>query len=634
LRPTLGKKLLLVFAVLLLTAASHFFAIQTLLEQRRGGAALVNVTGSLRWLSQRIQLDLISLRHGEAEAHLRLLEERIVLLEQGGTAQDFAVRGLPEALRDEFAAVRWAAVDFMARARRLLSGEDRSTVREEQLARLLAGSDDLLQRADAIAAQLTQDAQQTEGDILHVLHRLALIDLTILVALWLAVRLRVVVPLRKLASASRRFARGRREVRSGFRSGDEIGQLALAFDAMADEIERDLGKLTAVAAELRNREEGLRKFSLAVEHSPVSVMITDAAGYIEYVNPKFTATTGYAPEETIGRRPNLLNSGKTPNAVFATMWQTLLLGREWRGELLNRKKNGELFWEDTRISPVKDEQGRVTHYVSVKEDVTARKYREESVGQLNAELERRVAERTRQLAQSNRELEAFSYSVSHDLRAPLRGINGFARLMEEHCGQCPKDESREYLARIRRASLRMGQLIDDLLELSRVTRSRIRPEPLDLGAMARTILEDRAVAEPGRRVDIAVQDGLQATGDATLLQAALENLLGNAWKFTERREPARIEFGCREAGGERVFFVRDNGAGFDMKYADKLFGAFQRLHGPQEFEGNGIGLAMTSRIMGLHGGRIWAESAPDAGATFYFRLGRQERTGEGRIAPK
>jgi light-regulated signal transduction histidine kinase (bacteriophytochrome) len=229
------------------------------------------------------------------------------------------------------------------------------------------------------------------------------------------------------------------------------------------------------------------------------------------------------------------------------------------------------------------------------------------------------------LSESNRELESFSYSISHDLRAPLRALNGFASLMAENCGNCVKTESLEYMARIQRASVRMGNLMDDILDLSRVTRSEIRIEQVDLSAMVRSILDDLAVAGPSRNVLAEVEEGLLANGDATLLQDMLENLLGNAWKFSAQRDPARIAFGCRQESGkdsgERVFFVRDNGAGFDMKYADKLFGAFQRLHGPQEFEGNGIGLAMVRRVVALHGGRVWAESAPGEGATFFFTLG-------------
>ncbi|MBP9654376.1 MAG: PAS domain S-box protein, partial [Rhodocyclaceae bacterium] len=450
---------------------------------------------------------------------------------------------------------------------------------------------------------------------------LVLLNLAILALLLLVIRLRIVAPLRNLAHASADFAAGRRGVRSGFRSGDEIGRLATAFDGMADRIEMDFRQLAADAAELERRELGLRKFSLAIEHSPMSVVITDTQGAIEYVNSKFSEMTGYAREEAIGRTPAILKSGRTPDEVYASLWRTLRSGQEWHGELLSRKKNGELFWEDVSIAPLEDAQGRITHFVAVKEDISGRKRNESAIAKLNAELEQRVAERTRQLEESNRQLESFSYSISHDLRAPLRAINGFTHLLEENEGPRLAAESREMLGRLKRNAVRMGELIDGLLELSRVTRKSLALERVDLSAMAGQILGELAGIQPSRPLQANIQEGLLAEGDATLLHAALENLLGNAWKFTAPRDIAEIAFGCREEGGERVFFVRDNGAGFDMKYADKLFGTFQRLHGQQEFEGNGIGLAMVRRIVTLHGGRVWAESLPGEGATFYFTLG-------------
>ena len=660
LRPTLGKKFFVLFAILAATGVANWLAVEATLSTRQGMAALVNVTGSLRWLSQRIQLDTLRIERGftreraPVEANLARLEEAIRALESGGTAQGIAVGSLPDNLKENIESVRLSGDGLRRHARLALTGPAQGREVGEHLSAMYREGTKLLDTADAIATVLTRQAQETDRRLLTTLLRLGLLDLTILVAVLLALRVRVVHPLRKLAAVSRRFAEGRRELRSGFRSLDEIGQLALAFDTMADTIERDLRQLAAGAAELEKKQQELRKFSLAIEYGPLSVVITDAAGTIEYVNPKFTETTGYAAEEAIGRQPSILKSGLTPNAVFADMWQRLRSGRQWHGELLNRKKNGELFWEDTSIAPLQDDAGRITHFVAVKEDISGRKQSEAQIQDYSTELERRVAARTRQLSESNRELESFSYSISHDLRAPLRALNGFASLMAENCAGCAKTESLEYMARIRRASLRMGSLMDDILDLSRVTRSEIKIGQIDLSAMVRSILDDLAVAGPPRNVLAEVEEGLLADGDETLLQDVLENLLGNAWKFTAQRDPARIAFGVIENGarpaagppqggaandmersepssppspgrgaGERCFFVRDNGAGFDMKYAGKLFGAFQRLHGPQEFEGNGIGLAMVRRIVALHGGRVWAESAPGEGATFFFTLGSQ-----------
>ncbi len=225
------------------------------------------------------------------------------------------------------------------------------------------------------------------------------------------------------------------------------------------------------------------------------------------------------------------------------------------------------------------------------------------------------------LGHSNRELEAFSYSVSHDLRAPLRSIDGFSQALLEDCGDKLDAGGNDHLRRIRGAVGRMAELIDALLTLARVTRSEIRRESIDLSGMARTVAADLRQRAPERRAEFVIADGLAATGDVRLLRVALENLLENAWKFTARRPAARIEFGMlAHPGGKRAYFVRDNGAGFDMAYAGKLFGAFQRLHAQTEFQGIGIGLATVRRIIHRHGGTVWAEGAPDQGASFHFTL--------------
>ncbi len=224
------------------------------------------------------------------------------------------------------------------------------------------------------------------------------------------------------------------------------------------------------------------------------------------------------------------------------------------------------------------------------------------------------------LQAANQELEAFSFSVSHDLRAPLRSIEGFARMLDEDCGTMLDDNGKGLLQRVRSACLRMGQLIEDLLTLSRVTRTEMARETVDLTALATAVAADLRSSHPGREIDCRIEQGLVVTGDSRLLRAALENLLGNAWKFTAKRPAAVVEVGADVADGERAFFVRDNGAGFDINYAGKLFGAFQRLHSASEFPGTGVGLATVQRIIQRHGGRIWAEGRVDAGATFHFTL--------------
>jgi signal transduction histidine kinase len=267
---------------------------------------------------------------------------------------------------------------------------------------------------------------------------------------------------------------------------------------------------------------------------------------------------------------------------------------------------------------------------------------EEAIRQLQDEVERRTAaegelarinqtlqRRTTQLDAANQELQAFAYSVSHDLRAPLRGIDGWSLALVEDYGDRLDEKARGYLHTIRAETQRMGQLIDDMLVLSRVTRADGVTEPVDLSALARSIAERLQRAEPGRRIEFHIQPGLDAAGDTHLLEIALTNLFGNACKFSARRSPARIEFGSevrenpQTQAPQAVYFVRDDGVGFDMAQAQRLFSAFQRLHKPSEFPGSGIGLATVQRIVHRHGGRIWAEAQVGRGATFYFTLGAE-----------
>ena len=254
------------------------------------------------------------------------------------------------------------------------------------------------------------------------------------------------------------------------------------------------------------------------------------------------------------------------------------------------------------------------------------------VRKLNNDLSRRAEE----LANTNQELESFNYSVSHDLRAPLRSINGFSQIIFDQYRDKLDEEGREYLQIITSECKRMGQLIDSLLNLSRLSRKEVSREEVDLSSMAEAIAAELHRREPDRQVDFVIASGIRAHGDRGLLQSVLANLLNNAWKFTSKHDRARIEFGATappgypdgRPDGEQAYFVRDDGAGFDMRYAHKLFGAFQRLHRMDEFPGNGIGLAIIQRIVHRHGGKAWAESAVEQGATFCFTLGKQSEDGE------
>jgi hypothetical protein len=278
--------------------------------------------------------------------------------------------------------------------------------------------------------------------------------------------------------------------------------------------------------------------------------------------------------------------------------------REQLEELVS-ERNAELFEANRRL------QGEVAERRRVEEDLR----------RLNDELEQRVRARTAQLEATNKELESFAYSVSHDLRAPLRGIDGFSAALAEDFGEVLGAEGRGWIDRIQAAGARMSQLIDDLLQLSRLTRSDLSLEQVDLGAVARDVVRELQEQEPERSVEVEIAPRLSAVADPTLIRAVLDNLIRNAWKFTGKREHARIEVGAREDSGTWVYYVKDNGAGFSMRNADKLFGAFQRLHRQEDFPGTGIGLATVQRIVHRHGGRVWATSAPEQGTAFYFTLG-------------
>jgi signal transduction histidine kinase len=269
---------------------------------------------------------------------------------------------------------------------------------------------------------------------------------------------------------------------------------------------------------------------------------------------------------------------------------------------------------------LKEERALIDSIAELVGNAVGRWQAEEALRELTEELEQRVRKRTQELAASNQELESFAYSVSHDLRSPLRGIAGFSMAVLEDYSDVLDETAHDYLNRMHKGAVRMSELIDDILSLSQVSRGEMHSEVIDMTALALTIAEELRSQEPGRKAKLVISDNLEAYGDTRLMYLVLENLLGNAWKFTRKQRSTRIEFGATEQENETVFFVRDNGVGFDMKYIDKLFDVFQRLHHADEFEGTGIGLAIVTRIIGRHGGRTWAEGNVGTGATFYFTL--------------
>lgn len=377
----------------------------------------------------------------------------------------------------------------------------------------------------------------------------------------------------------------------------------------------------------KQTEEALRvseeRFALAVQGTNDAIWDWDLVTNQVYFSPRYKAMLGYTDAE-IESSYEEWEQRLHPDDRAGTLQQLrdYLEGRtaSYQPEFRLRCKDGSYCWILARAAAVRAANGKPTRLTGSHTDVTERKQAEAEIRQLNAELEQRVHDRTVQLEAANKELEAFAYSVSHDLRTPLRAIDGFSQaLLEDYHDKLDADGQR-CLQRVRAASQRMGKLIDDILQLSRMTRGTMSQERVDLTELAERLLGDLRTADPTRRVDCRISPGLTAEGDPRLLEIALQNLLGNAWKFTSKTAAARIEFGSTEREGRPAFVVRDNGAGFDMAYAHRLFGAFQRLHSEAEFPGTGIGLATVQRIIHRHGGQIWVEAAVGQGAAFYFTL--------------
>jgi PAS domain S-box-containing protein len=355
------------------------------------------------------------------------------------------------------------------------------------------------------------------------------------------------------------------------------------------------------------------------EHAIVA--ITDPTGRITYANDKFCTISKYSHSELVGQDHRIVNSGYHPKEFIRDLWTTIGRGKVWRGEIKNRAKDGSHYWVDTTIVPFLRADGRPYQYVAIRADITERKRAEEQITQLNQELEQRVARRTAELQAVNKELEAFCYSVSHDLRAPLRHIDGFVGLLNRSAARILPEQNQQYLERIGSAAKQMGRLIDDLLVFSRMGRAELQQMPVDLGALVEEAIHRLQPETQGRNVVWKKGPLPEVQADPAMLRQVLANLLSNAVKYTRPRNPAEIEIGCSDSGGEEVVIhVRDNGVGFDMEYAAKLFGVFQRLHSNEDFEGTGIGLANVRRIIARHGGRTWAEGAVNLGATFYFTL--------------
>ena len=375
----------------------------------------------------------------------------------------------------------------------------------------------------------------------------------------------------------------------------------------------------------RQASAKLREQASLIDLAPDAIVVRNLDRTVRLWNKGAERLYGWSAEEVIGKTMEELMY-PNPEVLIAAIDQVVNAEGDWHGEMKQIACDGSVVYVERRSTVMRDEYGQINGVMAVNTDIRERKQAREEILQLNASLEDRVEQRTAQLKFANQQLEAFSYSVSHDLRSPLSSINGFSNLLEKTLiradGAPLTERSRHYLARIRAGAAQMGELIDAMLSLAQVSRSSLSWETVDLSALAEALLLAFQEREPDRVAQVDIQAGLLAQGDPRLLRQVLDNLLGNAWKFTARQSRTRITLGSEQgSAGETVYFVRDNGAGFDMAYIEKLFGAFQRLHTEAEFAGTGIGLATVQRIILRHGGRAWAKSALNQGATFYFTLG-------------
>lgn len=364
---------------------------------------------------------------------------------------------------------------------------------------------------------------------------------------------------------------------------------------------------------VEQRTEQVREQARIIDEIHDAVITTDMNRAITTWNRGAERLFGYSSAEIVGRPVSMLYPAGDAGLVQERVFAPLVANTPHEIETRMRRKDGTLFYVHSSLSMLHDKAGNPRGFVAYAMDITARKHAE-------ALAERRTAE----LEAANRELESFSYSVSHDLRAPLRSIDGFSQALIEDYGQHLDDHGHGYLRRVRAAAQRMGLLIDDMLRLARVTRADMRLAPVDLTALAKEIVAGLDKQQTAQPTEVVVHPNLTAYGDAALLRIVLENLLGNALKYTGKTARPRIELGAQTQNGRKTYFVSDNGAGFDMAFSDKLFSPFQRLHRTDEFPGTGIGLATVKRIVHRHGGEVWAKGNPGSGAVFYFTLAEDE----------
>lgn len=384
--------------------------------------------------------------------------------------------------------------------------------------------------------------------------------------------------------------------------------------------------IRADITERKQAEENLQKslkeisdYKYALDESSI-VAITDQQGIIKHANHNFCKISKYGIDELIGQDHRIINSGYHPKTFIRNLWVTIANGKIWRGELKNKAKDGTIYWVDTTIVPFLNEVGKPYQYVAIRADITDRKKAENEIQKLNEELEQKVIARTAELQSANKEMEAFSYSVSHDLRAPLRGIIGFTAILEEDYVSKLDDEAKRVTTIIKNNAMRMGQLIDDLLTFSRMGRQDIIKTNINTSDMVNEVIDGLSINNNRGHLNWIIGDLPVVKGDVNTIRQVWVNLISNAIKYSTNEKQPQIEIVSFSHEGQTAFFVKDNGVGFDKKYMDKLFKVFQRLHSSEEFEGTGVGLAIIEKIISKHGGKVWAEAEINRGASFYFSL--------------
>jgi PAS domain S-box-containing protein len=439
----------------------------------------------------------------------------------------------------------------------------------------------------------------------------------------------IIRPMTTLAEATESVRlRGDYSQRVPAAGSDEIARLGRSFNAMMEAV--------------REREVDLRRLSAfqrtILDNAAYGIISTSADGVVTSFNPAAERLLGYVAADVIGkqtpalwhdpeevmRHARLLSEefGETVTPGFDVFAMRARRGIPEEQEWIFVRKDGSRVPVFLSITALRSEDDGITGFLGLASDLTERKRAEAEIRELNRDLEQRVAQRTAQLEAANKELEAFSYSVSHDLRAPLRAINGFSHILLEQYADRLDEEGRRYLDTVRRSADRMGDLIDDILDFARMSRREMATRRVDMTAMTREIFEEVRAAAPERNVALHLDELPPASGDSAMIHQVLFNLISNAFKFTAARSEAAIEVSAAVAGEEVAYSVKDNGVGFDMHYAEKLFGVFQRLHSANDFPGTGIGLAIVKRIVARHGGRVWAEGNVNEGAAFHFTLPR------------